>query len=356
MVEQKLSRLAFLLPAIASLIIGVVTGLSRTSIDIFNTLSPLGGLHSIFMISGFFGTVISLERAVAIQKKWPYFASVFSALGGLALTSTMTAPFSPVLLCAASAIFCCSNAVVALRHPALHTRLLLVAALLWLLGNLSWLIFDSAWVSIPYGLSFLVLTIAAERLELTRFLPTPISAKWVFIVLTGLTLLGTGVSATTIFFDNRLLGSSYALLSIWLIRFDIAKKTISQKGVTRFVAVCLLSGYFWLLVGGLLLSNLFDIGPFQRDAGIHGIALGFIFSMVIGHAPVIFPAVLRASIPYSPFFYIPWTLIQVGTATRFAAAALSNPVYRSVGAVISALAIVSFFFIMARQAIRGARK
>ena len=41
-------------------------------------------------------------------------------------------------------------------------------------------------------------------------------------------------------------------------------------------------------------------GSPSYDAAVHALALGFVFSMVFGHAPIIFPAVLRVPVPYQP--------------------------------------------------------
>ena len=41
--------------------------------------------HGPLMVGGFLGTLISLERAVAVKKWWAYLAPIFSALGGFAL-------------------------------------------------------------------------------------------------------------------------------------------------------------------------------------------------------------------------------------------------------------------------------
>jgi hypothetical protein len=44
--------------------------------------------------------------------------------------------------------------------------------------------------------------------------------------------------------------------------------------------------------------------------------LGFVFSMVIGHAPIIFPAVMRVKIPYSPLFYLPLAALHLSLFLR----------------------------------------
>ena len=81
----------------------------------------------------------------------------------------------------------------------------------------------------------------------------------------------------------------------------------------RFVAVCLLAGYFWLAVGGALVAL-----EIAYDAALHAIFVGFVFSMVFGHAPVILPAVLRVRFPYSPLLYAPLALLHASLAVRVA--------------------------------------
>ena len=355
MPRHLLSRLPLLLPAILCLVIGVLTGLTRAGVDISEPLATRSAWHSALMISGFFGTVIGLERAVASNKPWAFLAPMLSALGGLTLLSDATAPLSPFFFVLASAIFCSASTILTLKQPALHAWILLLGAILWLMGNIAWVVNGSSWISIPCGLSFLILTIAAERLELTRFLPPRPYAKALFQLIVGVILVGTIRSAISVFDDNAWLGWGYALLAIWLLNFDVAKRTIRQQGVTRFLAVCLLSGYGWLLMGGILLTQVPDLGPFERDAGIHAIALGFIFAMVIGHAPVIFPAVMRVPIPFSPLFYLPWLLIQVGMGLRFSAALLSHAALREAGAIVNALAVLSFLLCLVLQVARGLR-
>ena len=42
------------------------------------------------------------------------------------------------------------------------------------------------------------------------------------------------------------------------------------------------------------------------------------FSMVFGHAPIIFPAVLRVAVPYHPTFYVPLALLRGSLILRLA--------------------------------------
>lgn len=349
-------RLPFLFLAIACLLIGIVTGLARAGVVTPDWLSIHTGFHSIFMISGFFGTVIGLERAVAIHKPWAFIAPLMSAFGALLILMNQPESLAASLFVIAGCVFTTANIRVTLIQPAIYTITLLTGAGLWLVGNTGWLISDNAWISIPFGLSFLVLTIAGERLEMTRFLPPRKYATYAFLCISGLLLVGTFMSALTSFGNNTLLGLSYALLALWLMQFDIVRKTIRKAGITRFVAVCLLNGYLWLLIGGIFLGDVLNVGSYQRDAAIHAIGLGFIFSMVIGHAPIIFPAVVRLAIPFSGIFYIPLAVINLGLVLRFAATVVSSHEMRQAGAILSAVAIITFLACVITQILRGMRR
>lgn len=52
------------------------------------------------------------------------------------------------------------------------------------------------------------------------------------------------------------------------------------------------------------------------DALLHTIFLGFVFSMIFGHAPVIVPAVLGTQVPYTALFYTHLTLLHLSLVMR----------------------------------------
>jgi hypothetical protein len=111
--------------------------------------------------------------------------------------------------------------------------------------------------------------------------------------------------------EPPLLGAVLVLLALWLFAFDLARVTVRQSRLPRYVAVCLLAGYFWLAVGGALIAL-----QAAYDAALHAIFVGFVFSMVFGHAPVILPAVLRTALPYHPVLYAPLALLHAALAVR----------------------------------------
>ena len=81
------------------------------------------------------------------------------------------------------------------------------------------------------------------------------------------------------------------------------------------------------------------------DAALHAVFVGFVFSMVFGHAPVIVPAVLRVRFPYHPVLYAPLALLHASLAVRVL---VSVPV----GAWGNAAAIALFVAIAALLVLR----
>jgi hypothetical protein len=155
---------------------------------------------------------------------------------------------------------------------------------------------------VPWWLAFLVLTIAGERLELTRFLPTPAVAQRLFFAIVGGIVAGAALSFWQEDTGLALFAAGLLALAVWLLRYDIARRNARQQGLVRFIALCLLSGYAWLVIAGLLGSGSggFLPGHPWRDATLHAVGLGFVFSMIFGHAPIIFPAVVRVKDSVSP--------------------------------------------------------
>jgi hypothetical protein len=195
-----------------------------------------------------------------------------------------------------------------------------------------------------------VLTIAGERLELSRFLPPSPVAQRVFIgVLAGLTF---GMA-----FQPQVFGAALLVLALWLLRQDIARRTVKDTGLTRFIAVCLLSGYAWLaLSGAIMLAAGLAPGSAAYDAALHALMLGFVFSMVFGHAPIIFPAVLRVAVPYHPLFYAPLALLHLSLVVRLAGDLAGLADWRSLGGLLNALALAAFILNTIAAVIRGKLK
>ncbi|HZX32266.1 MAG TPA: hypothetical protein VFF03_13025 [Rhodocyclaceae bacterium] len=350
------ARLPLLLLGMASLVVGVLAGLARLDWPLPQAAIDSAGWHGALMISAFFGTVISLERAVAVGQRWAYAGPACAGLGGVALMAAVPLAVSQALSVLGATFLVAASLQVLRRQAAVFTGILAVAALCWLVGSLAWWISGSLFPALPWWLAFLVLTIAGERLELTRFIPTPAAAKPLFLVIVSCLLSGATLAlwhdeAGLTFFSAALLA-----LALWLIRYDIARHNARQQGLTRFIALCLLSGYGWLAIAGLLgIGGALVPGNPLRDAAFHALGLGFVFSMVFGHAPIIFPAVTRLKIPYHPFFYLPLLALHLSLVLRVLGSVEGDFAWRHAGGLANALALLLFIATMVASGLRGRR-
>lgn len=153
----------------------------------------------------------------------------------------------------------------------------------------------------------------------------------------------------------RIAGFGLAGLGAWLLRYDIARRTIHRQGVTRFIAACLLPGYGWLVVGGLFwlaFGGGYPAGPIY-DAMLHTIFLGFVISMIFGHAPVIIPALMGVPIRYSPVFYIHLGLLHASLAVRIVSDLLGWQSAREWGGMLNEVAILLFLLVTVYAAREG---
>lgn len=346
-------RVPLLFLGMLALLSGVLGGLVRLG---WPAPAPAAaaGWHGALMISAFFGTVISLERAVALGRTWTYLAPALAGLGGLALATAAPTAAALSLLTAAATVLAVASAWVVKRQPAAFTFVLALGALCWLTGNAFWLAGGDGLAAVPAWLGFLVLTIAGERLELTRFLPTPAMARRLFLAIVAALLLGIALSLGGKESGLKLFSASLLALAAWLARYDIARRNVRETGLTRFIAVCLLGGYAWLAAAALLgLAGGLQPGHAWRDATLHALALGFVFSMVLGHAPIVFPSVVRIRIPFHPAMYLPLAALHLTLAARLAGGLAGSPAVQQYGALGNALALLLFILTMVGCAVRG---
>src|SRR4030095_15347542 len=129
-------------------------------------------------------------------------------------------------------------------------------------------------------------------------------------------------------------------LAAWLALFDIARRTALSHGLSRYMAVCLLAGYVWLR-GARPASSAMSFGLPARDLALHALGLGFVFSMVMGHAPVILPAVTGIKLLFGPWFLAPLALLRGSLVLRLVGGLASDEL-RTLGATLNAVALALF--------------
>ena len=155
-----------------------------------------------------------------------------------------------------------------------------------------------------------------------------------------------------------LLGAALLTTVGWLGRFDVARHTVRATGLTRYMAVCLLAGYVWLLVPALawLLVGPVRSGP-GYDALVHAVMLGFVLSMIMAHAPVILPAVVRRPLPYIWPMYAPVVLLHLSLLLRLAVGDARGVHWAvQVGGVLNIVAVLGFIAVAGYSATRASRR
>jgi len=309
------------------------------------TFSPqLAGMHGPLMVASFFGALIALERAVALGKTWAYLSPITAALAGfMILASPGLIASAAWLLVLSSILYLLVGAAVIKRQPAIFTWLLEAGVFTLLVGNIIWALGYPIFIAVWWWAAFLVLTIAAERLELGRLQRLPAYAFPSFYVVSAIIAGGLLLTVAAPDAGVRILGLGMLGYAVWLGRFDIARRTIKVTGLPRFIASCLLSGYVWLGIGALLMMYFGEIpaGP-RYDAMLHTIFVGFVFAMIFGHAPIIFPAVLGLPIHYSPKMYGPLALLLFSLILRIVGDLAGMHQVRMWGGLLNAIAILLF--------------
>ena len=347
-------RLPLLAFGFVALFVGLGAGLARLAWPMPDVAAAAAALHGPLMVCGFFGVVIALERAVAIGRAWAYAAPLAAGLGTAALLHGAGSATAWLYLAASVGLLAASLHVLWRQREGFMLVIALGAAC-WCIGTALWALGAPVHLVVGWWIGFLVLTIAGERLELSRFLPPSPAARRVFAAI--VVVLLAALAAWPLAAAPHVFGVALVALAAWLLKQDIARRTVKQQGLTRFIAVCLLSGYFWLAAGGAVIavSGLAPGTP-AYDAALHALLLGFVFSMVFGHAPIIFPAVLRVAVPYSPAFYAPLVLLHASLALRVAGDAAASFEVTRWGALLSAVALLAFIANTAAAVVRGRRQ
>ena len=351
------ARILWMVPAGLALLAGLDAGLVLLGLPAPVTTARLPETHGMLLTLGFVGTLISLERATAYARPLGFVAPALLGAGGVLMV------VAPVPLIAAKIVLAAGAAAFVLLYiplwqrqydAALLTQLL--AAGLALCGAVIWIGQSEMTRVIPWLIGFLVLTIAAERVELAR-ITMGAHAGIRLLVHAWAVTAALAVGLVLPDFGAILLGVVLLSLTGWLVVHDIARRTINAAGVTRYMAACILAGYVWLAVAALVLLLGYPTAQPAYDAVIHAVFLGYTFSMIMAHATTILPAVLRIALPYRPAFWAPIAVLQVALIVRvWIGDGLGIPAAWQIGGVLGVAAIVLFLLTAVTSALLGVPK
>lgn len=333
-----------MLPAAGLLLLGLNAGLLLLGLPAVLVTERLPELHAPLLVLGFLGTLISLERAVALRARWAFLAPIVIGWGALLALAPLPAPLAPGIVTAGFAVHLWQYRAIWARQPMTATAVQALGALSGLSAALAWTGGVAPARLVPLFAAFLVLTITGERLELARVAAPPLAAERALFVLAlafaGATLLTLTSPAVAVPAAGVLLVGIVG----WLLRYDVARALVRRSGLVRYVAGCLLTGYAWLALAGLgwLLGGARTEGAVY-DATTHAVFLGFVMTMIMAHAPIILPAVLRLRIPYHPVLYVPVALLQLSLLVRVVAGdAWGDVAALRIGGIGAAVSLVGF--------------
>jgi len=325
------------------MLVGLWGGLARLGYSLPADTSTADD-HGILMSLGFLGTLIAVERATALRRSWAWLAPVAAAVGSIWLAVGAPAVVGKSLLLLGGIGLTAAYIALDRVQRSTHNALMGVGAVGWIVAAALWLANRDIALLVPWLAVFLVITIVAERLELSRLLQVSQQARLVLVAIMAVFVAGAIIST----FDDgaglRVCGAALIGLTSWLFLCDLARRTVRQRGVTRFMAVGLLAGYGWLGVGGALwLGYGFHVDDAMYDAQLHAVFLGFVMSMVFAHAPVIAPSVLRRPFQYRPVLYIPLALLHLSLTVRLVGGdALTSDIAWRAGGITNVIALLAF--------------
>jgi hypothetical protein len=345
-------RLVLLACGVVAFAVGLWTGFVRLGVALTGAAPQLVEFHGALMICGFFGTLICIERAVALNRPVAYLIPVCAATGVLALLAKASTFAGVAFLIASLALTTASLWNMRRLQSVLLAVTPSIAALSWGLGTLTWLADRPLAESAGWWLAFLVLTVAAERLELSRVVAPPMVARVCFVVAIAVLLIGVARGEL----DRPLspfIGSGLVFCGAWLLIYDLARRTVRLTGQIRFTALCMLLGYCWLLIAGLeLLVRPLHLVTYWYDAVVHAITLGFVLSMVFGHTLIVFPSVVGLRLRYSRVLYVPLLLLQVSVAIRIIGDFSGWQDIRLVSGFLTIIALLGFAITVAVASMR----
>ncbi|HZW56619.1 MAG TPA: NnrS family protein [Nitrososphaerales archaeon] len=345
--------------ALAFMMLALLTGIFRLMSDYAlypGILSGLYALHPIMMVFGFLATIVMAERVAGISVV-PRFKSTRVAVAMVPLTA----------LGVVSEIFGYATGPSLLRY--VGSALLFggcLAFLIVLIGltrktgiklpfyfmilSVASLIAASVYTAskLPAGdlslimllLSFPVIFILGERVELTRFVSSGTSSRKFqaafvssILAVALFALAGLPMSPSL---ESELVSAGLAMLfatfvvvlSAEVSNFRLLSK--SAQPLQRYVSIHTRIAYSWGL-GGIIFAEIYFLVPTLHvnlyDAFIHSIAVGFIGTMLLAHGPVILPSVTGRRLASTRVSILPLILLTVANLIRAAGDLLLSTFY-----------------------------
>ncbi|WP_435298735.1 hypothetical protein [Timonella sp. A28] len=344
-------RTVLIFPAGICLIAGLSAALLLLGLPAPFTVNRLVDSHGTLLTLGFIGTLIALERSVALGRFWGYAAPTLLGTGGLLLLTPVSLIVPHACMLSGATIMTSTYVVLWQRN---RDEAILIQALGAVLaaGAATLLVLQfPVRILLPWLAGFVILTICGERLELAR-LTLKRSAGYVVLVCA---CTFTALTIATLLWPTAgypLLGLNLIVMTLWLSAHDVARKLIFTSASRRFMAACMLAGYAWLTLAGFiwLLGPAFEGAAY--DAVIHAVFIGFTMSMIMAHATTILPAIVKRPLPYHPVMWLPAALMHAALIVRvWIGDGLGIRLAHQIGGLFNVISVLLFLIIIVGTAI-----
>lgn len=325
---------------ISGLILGIAGGWVRLGfLDWY--VPGTASEHGLLLVGGFMGTLICVEVVSArTHESW----LVVPFLSGCSIPVLLVpgwSNFGHYMLLLASVGLVALHYQQTVRNPVASRVMGLVGSASWLLGNFMVVSTGFVAAAVPWWMAFLLFAILAQLLNAASAKPRTgptvtmaylfsaafIAGVWLPFHGAGAWLMGLSVS-----------GIACSLL--WLQRRHAGDRFRDLCGYSH---ISLVTGFLWLFTNGLVLCFAGQ-HPWYYDLYIHSFFLGFVFSVVWAHAPIVLPKVLGLhGVPYHWSIWIVWVLFQGSLSGRVLSSLLGNSEWRTCYGVLNGWTILAMF-------------
>ena len=238
-------KIFFVLPfVLVSLVIGILSGLFRLGWSI--PMGEVAGEHGALMTGSFLGTLICLERIVALKKKWMYIIPVISGMS-LIFFLLGNQRIAMIMLTIGSLGLVYIYIDLINRFKEYYFYIMMIGAIGWAVGNIIMIINPFYPQAAPWWIVFILLTVFGERLELSKFLPQSKLKRVTMII--SISIFMAGIILPYHAIGKYISGVGLLLMAIWLLKYDIARKSVKAHGMHDSRDRCFWQGIFgWWFV------------------------------------------------------------------------------------------------------------
>lgn len=332
-----------------ALLAGLWSGLARAGEH--RAVGPFMA-HGIFMVLGFLGTLVAVERAVALRSRRAAGAAACSVLATLGILLGLPRPATGALLVLGGALLTTAHGLAGDWREQRPSPVSAGSGLAWVLAAALW---SAGWSPVrlaPVLAAFLVLALVGQRLEVWRARDHTAGGR---AVVGACGMVGLAAAWTLVDRPTGLVagGLAMAVLAVLLARHDDAARPRGRSALPRLVSVCLLAGYLWLGASGLLWVGLGVgvRGPLLYDAALHTLFLGFVISVTMGQVPTLLTTRGRPMRDRWTL-WAPVVLLHLSVATRVVADLLGSTWGRGMSSHGNVTAILVYGVVVWRVARR----